>query len=233
MGKTFVVVGGGLAGLASATYLSRAGRDVTVYEKARAVGGRAVTTSVGEFRWNLGPHALYVSGEGRAVLEDLGVAVRGGRPPASGSFAIRGGRLDTLPVGPMSLLTTGSCLSGARSRWPGSSPRCRRSTRGRSADGPRRSGSPTCRVGRRCGSCSPRSSGWRPTPTIPSVRGRRRRSRRSSAHSGRASCISMGDGNRSWTVCEHRPRRRACGSRRTCRSVASSSTGSSAACVSR
>jgi phytoene dehydrogenase-like protein len=107
MRHSIVVVGGGLAGLASATYLARAGRGVTLYEKARAVGGRAVTTQHGEFRFNLGPHALYVAGEGRAVLKELGVAVRGGRPPSSGSFAIRGGRLDTLPVGPLSLLTTG------------------------------------------------------------------------------------------------------------------------------
>jgi phytoene dehydrogenase-like protein len=114
MGEAIVVVGGGLAGLASATYLARAGRKVTLYEKARAVGGRAVTTAHGEFRFNLGPHALYVAGEGRAVLEDLGVAVRGGRPPASGSFAMRGGRLDTLPVGPMSLLTTGLLSLGGK-----------------------------------------------------------------------------------------------------------------------
>jgi phytoene dehydrogenase-like protein len=107
MSQEVAVVGGGLAGLASATYLAQAGRRVTVYEKARAVGGRAVTTALGEFRFNLGPHALYVGGEGRAVLKDLGVAVRGGRPPASGAFAIQGGRLDTLPAGPISLVTTG------------------------------------------------------------------------------------------------------------------------------
>ncbi len=114
MGESIVVVGGGLAGLASATYLACAGRRVTLYEKARAVGGRAVTTPFGEFRFNLGPHALYVAGEGRAVLKELGVAVRGGRPPSSGSFAIRGGRLDTLPVGPLSLLTTGILSLGGK-----------------------------------------------------------------------------------------------------------------------
>jgi phytoene dehydrogenase-like protein len=114
MSQRIAVVGGGLAGLAAATYLARAGREVTVYEKARSVGGRAVTTAVGEFRFNLGPHALYVAGEGRAVLEELGVAVRGGRPPASGAFAIRGGRLETLPAGPMSLLTTGLLSVGGK-----------------------------------------------------------------------------------------------------------------------
>jgi phytoene dehydrogenase-like protein len=107
MAERIAVVGGGLAGLAAATYLARAGRHVTVYEKARTVGGRAVTTVLGGYRFNLGPHALYVAGEGRAVLEELGVSVRGGRPPASGAFAIRGGCLETLPAGPMSLLATG------------------------------------------------------------------------------------------------------------------------------
>lgn len=109
-----IVVGGGLAGLASATYLARAGRKVTLYEKSRALGGRAVTTTLGEFRFNLGPHALYVAGEARAVLKELGVDVRGGRPAASGSFAISGGRLDTLPVGPISLLTTGLLSLGGK-----------------------------------------------------------------------------------------------------------------------
>jgi phytoene dehydrogenase-like protein len=112
--KDAVVVGGGLAGLASATYLARAGWKVTVYEKSRGVGGRAVTTALGEFRFNLGPHALYVAGVGRAVLKELGVHIRGGRPSASGSLAIQGGRLDTLPVGPVSLLTTGLLSLGGK-----------------------------------------------------------------------------------------------------------------------
>jgi len=37
------IVGGGLAGLAAAGYLARAGRSVLLFEKAAALGGRAVT----------------------------------------------------------------------------------------------------------------------------------------------------------------------------------------------
>src|SRR2546426_5368976 len=37
------VIGSGLAGLAAATYLARAGRAVTLFEKAGVVGGLAVT----------------------------------------------------------------------------------------------------------------------------------------------------------------------------------------------
>ena len=40
-----VVVGGGLAGLASACYLARAGVAVTLFEKASGLGGRAATTN--------------------------------------------------------------------------------------------------------------------------------------------------------------------------------------------
>lgn len=37
-----IVVGAGLAGLATASYLARAGVDVTLFEKSANVGGRAV-----------------------------------------------------------------------------------------------------------------------------------------------------------------------------------------------
>lgn len=64
------VIGGGLAGLAAATFLARAGRTVTLFEKAREVGGRAVTHTQGDFRFNLGPHALYRAGRGVQVLRE-------------------------------------------------------------------------------------------------------------------------------------------------------------------
>jgi phytoene dehydrogenase-like protein len=101
-----VVVGGGLAGLTAATYLARAGRRVTVIEKASEVGGRAATQLKDGFAMNLGPHALYCAGAAQRVLAELGIQVTGRVPPTSGGFAVRDGRLHTLPTGFVSLLTT-------------------------------------------------------------------------------------------------------------------------------
>ena len=101
------VIGGGLAGLATAAYLARGKRSVLLCEKASALGGRAATTAIGEYRFNLGPHALYASSHGIDVLRYLGVAVRGGKPNASGGFAIDRGAKHALPGGFLSLLTTG------------------------------------------------------------------------------------------------------------------------------
>jgi phytoene dehydrogenase-like protein len=102
-----VVVGGGLAGLATATYLARDRRFVVVLEKSSVLGGRAGTQARNGFHLNFGPHALYRKGEGAAVLRDLGVAWTGGVPNASGGYAIDDGRRHALPGGFVSLLTTG------------------------------------------------------------------------------------------------------------------------------
>lgn len=105
MGKNVVVVGGGLAGLAAAIYLARAGRTVTLFEKRRHLGGRAVTHLRNGYRFNLGPHALYHYGAGSRVLRELGIPLRGGIPDARG-VAIAGGECFQLPGGVFSLLTT-------------------------------------------------------------------------------------------------------------------------------
>lgn len=102
-----VVVGGGVAGLAAAAYAGRAGRTVFVCEKAGDIGGRAVTHQVGDFRFNLGPHALYRRSHGVEVLKELGVSFGGGVPSASGGYAIDRGTKHALPGGFLSLLTTG------------------------------------------------------------------------------------------------------------------------------
>ncbi|MFP2924333.1 phytoene desaturase family protein [Pyxidicoccus sp. 3LG] len=99
------VVGGGVGGLAVAALLARGGCEVTLYERAKHFGGRAQTTGVEGFRFNLGPHALYLGGAAARVLDRLGVKPRGGLPGA-GSFALKAGRLHTLPRGPVSLMTT-------------------------------------------------------------------------------------------------------------------------------
>jgi phytoene dehydrogenase-like protein len=102
-----IVVGGGLAGLAASAYLARAGRRVVLFEKAEAPGGRARTRALDGFHFNLGPHALYRAGRAAAVLRELGVAFDGGDPQVSGAYALHGGVLHTLPVGFVSLLTSG------------------------------------------------------------------------------------------------------------------------------
>ncbi|MBX3279713.1 MAG: NAD(P)/FAD-dependent oxidoreductase [Acidobacteria bacterium] len=117
-----VVTGGGLAGLAAATYLARAGKSVIVLEKSEDTGGRAATETRRGFHFNLGPHALYCRGRGAEVLGELGVTFSGGRPAPSGAYALSGGAAHTLPSGFMSLLSTG--LLGVQSklelaRWLG------------------------------------------------------------------------------------------------------------------
>ena len=73
MGKNVVIVGGGFAGLAASIFLARGGRTVTLFEKRRYLGGRAITHLRHGFRFNLGPHAFYRGGAGSAVLRELGI----------------------------------------------------------------------------------------------------------------------------------------------------------------
>jgi phytoene dehydrogenase-like protein len=106
-GRSITIVGGGLAGLAAATYLARAGHRVTVCERAPALGGRAATHASAGYLFNLGPHALYRKAEGASVLAELGVTYTGKTPSAAGGFALARGTKHALPGGFVSLLTTG------------------------------------------------------------------------------------------------------------------------------
>lgn len=85
MARNVVIIGGGIAGLAASIYLARGGRTVTLFEKRRSLGGRAVTHLRHGYRFNLGPHAFYRGGPGSDVLRELGIPVRGGRPSGSGT----------------------------------------------------------------------------------------------------------------------------------------------------
>ncbi|MCK6547787.1 FAD-dependent oxidoreductase [Myxococcota bacterium] len=101
-----IVVGAGLAGLTAAAYLARAGVPTLVLERASVAGGRARTEERDGFSLNLGPHALYRRGPGRAVLDELAIAPRGRPARVDGAYALVGGRAHTLPTGLLSLLTT-------------------------------------------------------------------------------------------------------------------------------
>src|SRR5262245_66647093 len=94
-----VVVGGGLAGLATAAYLARDRAEVMVLERAANLGGRAQTTRAGAFHLNLGPHALYRSGEGVRVLPDPGGKHHAASPRPAGGCALAGGRTNAPPAG--------------------------------------------------------------------------------------------------------------------------------------
>ena len=102
-----IVIGGGVAGLAAASFLARQGKSVRVLEQSHALGGRARTKQQDGFYLNIGPHALYRGGRGIEVLGELGVKVQGRVPSVSGGFAVKGGTKYTFPAGTVSLLTTG------------------------------------------------------------------------------------------------------------------------------
>ncbi|MGA9767683.1 MAG: FAD-dependent oxidoreductase [Blastocatellia bacterium] len=100
------VIGGGVAGLAAATFLASHGKSVRLLEQSPALGGRARTRQQDGFYLNIGPHALYRGGRGMDVLRELGVEVQGRVPSVSGAFAVKGGVRHTFPAGLVSLLTT-------------------------------------------------------------------------------------------------------------------------------
>jgi len=111
--KHVVIVGGGLAGLAASIYLARAGRTVTVFEKRRYLGGRAITQLRQGYRFNLGAHAFYRAGAAAAVCKELGVPVPGvlAKPNA---IALIGGEERGLPNRILSLLTTSLLSIGGK-----------------------------------------------------------------------------------------------------------------------
>jgi phytoene dehydrogenase-like protein len=113
VGKNVIVVGGGLAGLAASIYLARAGKSVTIFERRRYLGGRAITHLRRGFRFNLGPHALYRTGGAARVFRELGVPVRGGIPKVRGT-ALFGDERYRLPVTTLSLLMTSLLTFGAK-----------------------------------------------------------------------------------------------------------------------
>jgi phytoene dehydrogenase-like protein len=99
-----IVVGGGVAGLASASYLARGGAHVTLFEKADRLGGRASTDTRLGFALNRGVHALYSGGPASSVLRELGVRYTHGSP--SHVLARDGDGLKPFPATALDLVST-------------------------------------------------------------------------------------------------------------------------------
>jgi phytoene dehydrogenase-like protein len=98
------IIGGGLAGLSAATYLARAGMDVTLFEKSNSLGGRAATQEHEGFAFNRGVHAFYYGSAGTRVLRELGVTYRYKNPRGVQLYAQ--GRFSSAPVSASTILRT-------------------------------------------------------------------------------------------------------------------------------
>lgn len=101
-----IVVGAGIAGLACAALLGRAGRSVTVLEAGSQPGGLARARVQDGFVFNRGAHALYRGGAAQAVLSSLGIEPAGKAPSLRG-VAFFEGQCHRLPTTPWGMLTAG------------------------------------------------------------------------------------------------------------------------------
>jgi protoporphyrinogen oxidase len=113
--ESYVVIGGGIAGLTAANALAGAGRKVVLMEQSDHLGGRAITQQDRGYFLNLGPHALYAGGAAARTLRQWNIPFSG-KPPdtSSGAFLMRDGCMYPLILGPLQLL--GTRLFGAREK---------------------------------------------------------------------------------------------------------------------
>ena len=108
-----VVVGGGLAGLAAGAEVTATGGRALVVEGHRP-GGRARVTERDGFTFNHGGHALYLGGQGMAVLRRHGIDPHGASPPLRRYRMSSAGRHHQFLSGPDTLLRT--TILGARAK---------------------------------------------------------------------------------------------------------------------
>ncbi|HVS01866.1 MAG TPA: protoporphyrinogen oxidase [Thermoanaerobaculia bacterium] len=103
-----VVVGAGITGLTAAFHLERGGSSVTVLEAAADVGGAMRTYREGDWLCELGPNTVLEKEPMVELLHAAGLddAVLAARPAAKKRYLWKGDRLEPMPSGPGSLLTT-------------------------------------------------------------------------------------------------------------------------------
>ncbi len=113
--KEIAIIGGGLAGLTAAVYLSQNGKNVTIIEKSSEFGGRARTSIKDGFYFNQGPHALYLEGIAPKILDELNIKYKGKKVDYTKYFVTNKGKLYQSPIKLSQLLTT-TLLKGLGSK---------------------------------------------------------------------------------------------------------------------
>jgi phytoene dehydrogenase-like protein len=106
--REIVVIGAGLGGLCTAALLARAGHRVRVLDQAAHVGGRARSRAEHGFVHNAGAHALYRGGPALETLRALEIAPRAKSAVGEGGYVLKNDRLEHLPRGPLTMLSTGA-----------------------------------------------------------------------------------------------------------------------------
>lgn len=128
--RDVVVVGAGISGLTAAFHLVRGGLDVAVVEASDRVGGAIRTLRAGPWTFEQGPNTVLESrpAVGRLIAE-AGLADDKVRAGGAGKkrYLFKDGRLQPLPGGPGSFVTTPLFPLGAKLRllkepWVGKAP---------------------------------------------------------------------------------------------------------------
>ncbi|HUA35011.1 MAG TPA: FAD-dependent oxidoreductase [Candidatus Binataceae bacterium] len=101
-----VVIGGGLAGLCTASFAASAGARVALYESSPELGGRARTRIKEGYYFNYGAHALYRGGALDTALRDQGVVPRGNVPKLAAGYFVRDRTLHRAPFSASGLKET-------------------------------------------------------------------------------------------------------------------------------
>lgn len=89
---SYIIIGGGLAGLTAANALAQPGRKVTVLEQSAHLGGRAITQQDAGFSLNLGPHALFNGGPAMRTFQQWKIPFQGRAPANNNGHLIYQGR---------------------------------------------------------------------------------------------------------------------------------------------
>ncbi len=97
------IVGGGFAGLAAAVELVRSVKndgielEISIFEKASQLGGRASTAEKDGYQLNQGAHALYKGAAGFRLLNEMSIEAKGNPPKSDSAVTILDGKKYELP----------------------------------------------------------------------------------------------------------------------------------------